>query len=93
MNYSIFGSILGSRVWGLEFLGLGFWGLGGGVLRWILKCLQDPKYLIPWELWYYSILRSCRIFSINNILTAPILRIDYSISWFILGSRVWGLEF
>ena len=24
------------------------------------------KYPIPWELWYYSLLRSCRIFSING---------------------------
>ena len=30
-------------------------------LRWILKVLHDPKYTILWELWYYSILRSCRI--------------------------------
>ena len=36
------------------------------ILRWILKILHDPKYPIPWEYWYYSILRSCRIFSINS---------------------------
>ena len=41
---------------------------GIGVLRWRLKMLHDPKYLIPWEFWYYSILRSCRIFSINSSL-------------------------
>ena len=41
-------------------------GLSEGVLRWILKILHDPRYLIPWEFWYYSILKSCRIFSINN---------------------------
>ena len=35
-------------------------------MRWILKILHDPKYLIHWELWYYSILRSCRILSINS---------------------------
>ena len=34
---------------------------------WIVKILHDPEYLIPWELYYYSILRSCRIFSINSI--------------------------
>ena len=33
----------------------------------MLKILHDPKYLIPWELWDYSRLRSCRIFSINSI--------------------------
>ena len=27
-------------------------------LRWILNILHDPKYLIPWELKYYSISRS-----------------------------------
>ena len=36
------------------------------MLRWILKILHDPEDLIPWELWYYSILGSCRIFSINR---------------------------
>ena len=36
------------------------------LLRWILKILHDPKSPIPWEFWYYSILRSCRIFSINS---------------------------
>ena len=29
---------------------------GGGfqhvTLQWILEILHDPKYLIPWELWY-----------------------------------------
>ena len=38
------------------------------ILRWILKILHDPKDLLPWELWYYSILGSCRIFSIHSIL-------------------------
>ena len=37
------------------------------LIRWILKNLHYPRYLIPWEVWYYSILRSCRIFSINSI--------------------------
>ena len=32
------------------------------LIRWILKILHDLKYLIHWELRYYSILRSCRIF-------------------------------
>ena len=34
----------------------------GGFLeiRWILKILHDPRYLIPWELWDYSTFRSCR---------------------------------
>ena len=35
-------------------------------VRWVLKILHDPKYLITWESWYYSIVRSCRIFSINS---------------------------
>ena len=35
-------------------------------IRWILKILHDLKYLIPWELWYYSILMSSRIFYINS---------------------------
>ena len=34
---------------------------------WILKILHDPKYLIHWELWYYSILMSCRIFNITQV--------------------------
>ena len=38
-------------------------------IRWILKILHDPMYLIPWELWYYSILRSCRIFSYQQYFT------------------------
>ena len=36
------------------------------MLRWIRKILHDPKYPIQWELWYYSILRSCKIFRINS---------------------------
>ena len=43
-------------------------------VRWILKILHDPKYLIPWELWDYGRLRSCRIFSIDSrrcVLEAP----------------------
>ena len=35
-------------------------------LPWALQILHDPKYLILWELWHYSILRSGRIFSINS---------------------------
>ena len=35
-------------------------------LRWIQKILHDPKYTVYRELWCYSILRSCRIFSINS---------------------------
>ena len=35
-------------------------------LRRILEILHDPKYLIPWEKWDYSILGSCKIFSINS---------------------------
>ena len=34
--------------------------------RWIIEILHDPKYLISWEYWDYSTLRSCRIFSINS---------------------------
>ena len=36
------------------------------VLRCILKILNDPNHLISWELRYCSILRSCRISSINS---------------------------
>ena len=36
------------------------------------KNLHDPKYPIPWELWGYSILRSCRIFSINSRTCLPV---------------------
>ena len=35
-------------------------------IRWILKILHDPKFLIRWELWYYGIVRSCRIVNINS---------------------------
>ena len=41
-------------------------GQGWHNVRWILKSLHDPKYTIYWEVWCYSILRSCRIFSINS---------------------------
>ena len=59
--------------------GLGFRSLGVAVkelessycnarhLRWILKILHDPKYLIPWEVWYHNIQGSCRIYGINSI--------------------------
>ena len=39
---------------------------GRTILRWILKILHYPRYHIPWELWYYSIPRSCRTISINS---------------------------
>ena len=42
------------------------------ILRWIPKILHDPRCLIYWELWYYSTLRSCRIFSINSINVVPV---------------------
>ena len=48
------------------------------LLRWILKILHDPCYIIPWELWCLSIIRSCRIFSINSTLGFKL--------------RVWGLR-
>ena len=35
--------------------------------RVIRQILHEPKYLIPWELWYGSILRSCKFFSINSV--------------------------
>ena len=35
-------------------------------IRWILKLLHDPQYLTPWELGYYSALRSCRVFCIKG---------------------------
>ena len=35
-------------------------------LRWILKILHAPQYVILWESWECSIRRSCRIFSINR---------------------------
>ena len=41
------------------------WLVGYEIL-WIIEILHDPKYLIPWEDWDYSILKSCRIFNINN---------------------------
>ena len=31
------------------------------------RVLQDAKYLAPWELWHYSIQKSCRIFGINGM--------------------------
>ena len=42
-----------------------------GVLTYLLSppdppSKHDPQYLTLWELWYYSILRSCRIFGINS---------------------------
>ena len=36
------------------------------VIRRMLKILHDPQHLIPWEVWYYSILKSCRNFRINS---------------------------
>ena len=42
-------------------MGLGIRGSGvqptAWTIRWILKVLQDPKDLIPWEIWYHSIQR------------------------------------
>ena len=35
------------------------------------KILHDLKYLVPWELWYSSILGSCRILSINRMIPSP----------------------
>ena len=32
------------------------------------EILHDPKYLITWGLRYCGILRSCRIFRINNTI-------------------------
>ena len=28
--------------------------------------MHDPRYLIAWELWYHSELRSCRVSCTNN---------------------------
>ena len=42
-------------------------------LRWIVKILHDPRYLTPWESWHYSVLGSCRIFSINGTHTSRVL--------------------
>ena len=47
-------------------MGVRLKGSGFKVLRWLSKILHDPKYHKRWEYWYYSILRSCRIFSINS---------------------------
>ena len=35
-------------------------------LRWLLNMLHDLEHLIPWELWNYSTVRSCRVLSINS---------------------------
>ena len=43
-------------------------GLIYGVIRLILKILDDPKRLIRWEVWYYSLLRSCSAFCINSMI-------------------------
>ena len=56
------GTLLGVPIIGI----IASWGLYWGSLRWILKNLHDPTHLVPWELWCYSILRTCRIFSINS---------------------------
>ena len=42
-----------------------------GMLQWILKIIHDPEYLTHWELWYYGILRSCRIFVSTNSSASP----------------------
>ena len=39
---------------------------------WILKILHDPRYLIAWELWYYIILRSCRILLVAGSCAASV---------------------
>ena len=39
------------------------------VLRWIFEILHDPDTPKSQELWYCSILRSCRILSINSLGT------------------------
>ena len=50
----------GRRIWEIEQM---------VKLRWILRILHDPRYLIPWEFWCYSILESCRILRINRMLS------------------------
>ena len=40
----------------------------------IMKILHDPSYVILWELWYCSTLRSCRFSCRNNkahVLRSP----------------------
>ena len=45
----------------VESIGCRLWAS----ILWILKILHDPRYLIPWEVWYCSI-GSCRILSIHR---------------------------
>ena len=45
-----------------------------GILQWIRKILHDLRYFKPLEVWYYSILRSCRILSINSRGDAGLLQ-------------------
>ena len=45
--------------------------------RWILKIRHDSRYIIPWELWYYGILKSSRIFSINSIMAICLVYRDH----------------
>ena len=33
---------------------------------WDTRNLHDSRYIIPWELWYYKLPRSCRIISIHR---------------------------
>ena len=36
------------------------------IFRWIPTILHDINYFIPWESWYYSARRLCRIFTLNT---------------------------
>ena len=38
------------------------------IIRWILNILHDPKHPLFRELWKFSIIRSCRVLSINSNL-------------------------
>ena len=52
--------------------------LGG--LWWIINILHDPKHLKLGELWYYALLRPCRMFRLNRVIL--------SLGFGFLGSRV-----
>ena len=41
----------------------------------LLETLRDPKYHTAWELWYYSIVGSCRIYSIKSMTSARTTRV------------------
>ena len=55
---------------------------------WILELLHVPNYPTPGEQWYYSIQRSCRIFSINRKFLGFLSCGDYALRPVDLASMV-----